>query len=79
MAQILVVPRDSVTLADAQDEVIAAMRSMRGLGPRDENNFALLASQQIYELFNRLTAVFDTTARMSDKALKFTNPEGDPT
>jgi putative ABC transport system permease protein len=57
-AQILVVPKDSVTMAQAQDEVIAALRGMRGLGPREENNFALLASQQILDLFNRLTGVF---------------------
>ncbi len=57
-AQVLVVPRDSVSLARAQDDVIAAMRGMRGLGPSDENNFAVMASAQILELFNRLTAVF---------------------
>jgi len=57
-AQITVVPDDSVTMADAQDEVIAALRSMRGLGPRQENNFALIASAQILSLFNRLTGVF---------------------
>ncbi len=57
-AQILVVPKDSVSMSQAQDEVIAALRAMRGLGPRDENNFALLSSAQIVDLFNRLTAVF---------------------
>lgn len=57
-AQILVVPRDSVTMEQAQDEVIAAMRGMRGLGPREENNFALIASAQLLDLFNRFTAVF---------------------
>jgi putative ABC transport system permease protein len=57
-AQIMVVPRDSVTMADAQDEVIALLRGLRGLGPRDENNFALVASGQILDLFNRLTSVF---------------------
>lgn len=57
-AQIFVVPKDSVTMAQAQDDVIAALRAMRGLGPREENNFALLASAQIVDLFNRLTGVF---------------------
>jgi putative ABC transport system permease protein len=56
-AQILVVPRDSVTMAAAQDEVIAALRGMRGLRPREENNFALIASRQLLELFDRLTGV----------------------
>ncbi len=57
-AQVLVVPNDSVTMERAQDDVIAALRGMRGLGPREENNFAVLASAQIMELFNRLTGVF---------------------
>jgi putative ABC transport system permease protein len=57
-AQILVVPKDSVSMSQAQDEVIAAMRGMRGLGPREENNFALLSSAQIVDLFNQLTGVF---------------------
>jgi putative ABC transport system permease protein len=57
-AQIQVVPKDSVSMSRAQGDVIAALRTMRSLGPRDENNFALLASAQILELFNQLTAVF---------------------
>jgi putative ABC transport system permease protein len=57
-AQVLVVPRDSVTVARAQDEVIALVRGMRGLGPSEENNFALMTSASILSLFNRLTGVF---------------------
>jgi putative ABC transport system permease protein len=56
-AQILVVPKDSVSMSEAQDEVIAAMRGIRGLGPREENDFALIASRQLLELFDRLTGV----------------------
>ena len=57
-AQVMVVPRDSVTLTRVQDEVIALMRGMRGLGPSEENNFALMSSASILSLFNRLTGVF---------------------
>ncbi len=57
-AQIYVVPRDSVSISRAQDDVIAAMRSLRGLGPGEENNFSLMASAQILDMFNQLTAVF---------------------
>jgi putative ABC transport system permease protein len=57
-AVIYVVPREGITQQQAQDDVISALRSMRGLRPRSENDFALLASQQILELFNRLTGVF---------------------
>jgi putative ABC transport system permease protein len=57
-AQILVVPKDSVTLDRARDDVIAAMRGLRGLGPSEENDFATMSSAQILDLFNQLTAVF---------------------
>jgi len=57
-AQILVVPADSVTAQRAQDDVIAAMRGMRGLGPREENDFSLMSSAQIADMFNRLTGIF---------------------
>jgi putative ABC transport system permease protein len=57
-AVIYVVPEEGVTPQQAQDEVIAAFRSMRGLRPRDDNDFALIGSAQILDLFNRLTGVF---------------------
>ena len=57
-AQILVVPEVGVSPDRAKDDVIAAMRGMRGLGPRDENDFAITSSQQIADIFNQLTGVF---------------------
>jgi putative ABC transport system permease protein len=57
-AQILVVPRDSVGIDRARDDVIAAMRGGRGLGPSQENDFAIMSSAQILDMFNQLTAVF---------------------
>ncbi|MEQ9570074.1 MAG: ABC transporter permease, partial [Longimicrobiales bacterium] len=57
-AQILVVPDSTYTQSQVQDEVIATLRSARGLGPREENDFALLASAQLIDTFNRLTGVF---------------------
>jgi putative ABC transport system permease protein len=56
-AQILIVPMDSIPLLQVQDEVIGVMRSIRGLGPRTENNFALIETAQILSLFNRFTAM----------------------
>jgi putative ABC transport system permease protein len=41
----------------AQDQVIAALRAMRGLGPREENDFTLLGSDQIIESFEQFTGV----------------------
>lgn len=57
-AQIVVVPRDGYPVSQVQDQVIATMRSARGLGPRDENNFDLLASDQLLEFFDQFTQVF---------------------
>ncbi|MDT8340158.1 MAG: ABC transporter permease [Longimicrobiales bacterium] len=57
-AQIIVVPRAGYPPSLVQDQVIAAMRSARGLGPRDENNFDLLASDQLLAFFDQFTQVF---------------------
>lgn len=57
-AQILVVPNAAAPSSLARDEVIAAMRSARRLGPRDENDFAILQSAQLVDSFNQLTGVF---------------------
>ena len=57
-AQILVVPHDDADVATAEDQVIAALRSMRGLRPAEDNNFAIMRPTQILEIFNRFTSVF---------------------
>jgi putative ABC transport system permease protein len=57
-AQIFVIPRTGVTQSVAQDQVIGSLRGARGLGPREENNFALLSSAQLVESFDQLTGVF---------------------
>jgi putative ABC transport system permease protein len=55
---VLVVPEEGVARADLEDQVIGLLRTMRGLGPGEENNFALIRSDQLVDLFNQLTAVF---------------------
>jgi putative ABC transport system permease protein len=55
---IAVVPTERATIAEAQDEVTAAMRSRRGLRPGDENNFSLVTSDRVLEAFNNITAGF---------------------
>jgi putative ABC transport system permease protein len=57
-AQIQVVPVDTVAADRAQDDVIAALRGMRGLKPTEENDFAIMASAQILDMFNQLTGIF---------------------
>lgn len=57
-AVISVVPKDSVTIERAQDDVIAAMRGMRGLGPSDENDFGIMSSAQMLDMLDQVTGVF---------------------
>jgi putative ABC transport system permease protein len=56
--QVLVVPQDGASSAVVQDQIIGLLRTLRGLGPKDENNFAILRSSQLVDLFNQLTGVF---------------------
>jgi putative ABC transport system permease protein len=54
----LVVPTASASQELAMDEVTAVLRTTRGLGPGEENNFALIRQEAFLELFDRLTGVF---------------------
>lgn len=56
--QVLVVPRPGIPQSVVQDQVIGLLRTMRELGPGEENNFAIIRSDQLVDLFNRLTGVF---------------------
>ena len=56
--QVNVAPRDGVTYREAQEQIISALRSMRGLGPGEDNNFGFVRSDQIGDLFNQLTGAF---------------------
>jgi putative ABC transport system permease protein len=53
---------DRDRLADAQDEVRALLRAHRKLRPNQEDNFGLLASATLMELWDRLTKVLATMA-----------------
>ncbi|HEX9164474.1 MAG TPA: ABC transporter permease [Gemmatimonadales bacterium] len=54
----IVMPRDEATIEEAQDQVIAAMRSSRGLKPDQDNNFAVVGQDRIMETFNKVTSGF---------------------
>ena len=56
--EILVVPEALASLDQVQDQIIGLMRGLRGLPPAEENNFAVVRSTQILEVFDRFTAVF---------------------
>jgi putative ABC transport system permease protein len=53
---------DRDRLNDAQDEVRVLMRSCRRLRPNQEDNFGLLASASLVELWDKLTKVLATMA-----------------
>jgi putative ABC transport system permease protein len=55
---LLVVPTASATQDQAMDDVMATLRTSRGLRPGEDNNFALIRQEAFMDLFNRLTGVF---------------------
>jgi putative ABC transport system permease protein len=56
--QIPVVPREDVTQADAQDDVIALMRARHALRPSQDNNFAIFTSDKLLETYNKVFGMF---------------------
>jgi putative ABC transport system permease protein len=46
------------TQEQAMDDVITLLRTRRGLGPGEENNFAVVRQDQMVDTFNRFTAAF---------------------
>ena len=51
-------PAPGVAVNDATEDVTAAMRSMRGLGPRDDNNFGVVTQDKALENWNKVTGMF---------------------
>jgi putative ABC transport system permease protein len=56
--EVAVVPTETATTLEAQDEVTAAMRSARGLRPGEANNFAIVTQDRVLDAFNKVTAGF---------------------
>jgi len=51
-------PTAAATQDEAIDQVITLMRTTRGLGPSEENNFAIVKQEEFLATFNRITGVF---------------------
>ena len=51
-------PRETAGPDEAENQVVAALRSMRELGPAEDNNFAIIRSEQMIEMFNQFTGMF---------------------
>ncbi|HET9293971.1 MAG TPA: ABC transporter permease [Gemmatimonadales bacterium] len=55
---ISVMPTEEATVDEAMDQVVAAMRSSRGLKPGQENNFAIVTQELVMQTFNKITSAF---------------------
>ena len=51
-------PRDGVDRDEAIDEVVAVIRSQRGLRPAQENDFAVITQDKLFETWNKMTGIF---------------------
>lgn len=56
--RLTVKPRDEVDRDDAIDQVTASMRSMRGLRPGADNNFAIITQDKLFETYNKIFGMF---------------------
>ncbi|HJU66329.1 MAG TPA: ABC transporter permease, partial [Gemmatimonadaceae bacterium] len=57
-ADLTVKPKDGVPRDVAMDEVIALLRSQRGLKPAQENTFFVTPQEKLFEFWNKLTRIF---------------------
>ncbi len=51
-------PAAGVSVYAATEDVTVALRSFRGLGPRDDNNFGIVTQDQALENWDRVTGIF---------------------
>jgi putative ABC transport system permease protein len=56
--EIAVLPTETATVQDAQDQVTAALRTKRGLRPGQADNFAVVSQDRVLDTFNKITAAF---------------------
>lgn len=51
-------PTDEVTRDEAIDDVVATMRGLRGLRPAQDDNFAVVTQEKLFEVWGRMTGMF---------------------
>ena len=56
--RLTIVPREEVTREQAQDEVIATMRARHALRPAQDNNFAVITQDQLFDTYNKIFGMF---------------------
>ena len=56
--EIAVIPTETATVQEAQDEVTVALRVKRGLKANEDNNFSVVSSDKFLDSFNQMTQGF---------------------
>jgi putative ABC transport system permease protein len=56
--EIAVLPTETATVHEAQDQATTALRTSRGLRPGQADNFAIVGQDRILDTFNKITAAF---------------------
>jgi putative ABC transport system permease protein len=56
--EIAVLPTESATVQEAQDQLTTALRTKRGLRPGQPDNFAIVTQDRVLDTFNKITAAF---------------------
>jgi len=56
--EIAVLPTETASVLEAQDQVTAALRTKRGLRPGQQDNFAVVTQDRVLDTFNKITAAF---------------------
>jgi putative ABC transport system permease protein len=51
-------PRPDASRDETIDEVVAVIRGMRGMRPAQENNFAVITQDKLFEVWGRMTNIF---------------------
>ena len=58
MMRLAVAPAPGYTQQQSMDEVIATLRSLRGLKPGQENNFSIVTQDKLLDSWNQVTGMF---------------------
>src|SRR6266699_54023 len=53
-----VAPAPGYSQQESMDEVVATLRSIRGLKPGDENNFSIVTQDKLLDSWNKVTGMF---------------------
>jgi putative ABC transport system permease protein len=56
--EVAVLPTETATVQETQDQVTAALRTKRGLRPGRPDNFAIVTQDRVLDTFNKITAAF---------------------